>query len=452
MKSDLKETLVALGVIVISNVFMYLVALWTGVIRAEVNLDYFIPIVLLLLRSKILYVLGFFIVFSFDFLNIFGQIFPFIRIVDLFYLLKFSFLSSTIYQIYAFSLFLAFFIQVILIYKLFKKENFKYHLLVFNICLFVYGYSVYFMESSVGKLWKPSANFIVNSQLLNYINYRNHGFIENYKQNGEALDQVKIQGATSELFLNPFEEKKILLVINEAWGVTHNPDVQQAVLRPLLQQSQVQNVKLSQITFDGFTIGGELRELCQKVPLHFNLKNQLQGFEKCLPQLYKQAGYETIAVHGALGLMYDRQDWYPRAGFKTMMFRDQGLNLPNSICYSFPGNCDRDIGPKVAEQFARHDKLFLYWLTLNTHAVYDERDLVDDQFDCAVFGIPHTSDSCRNLKLQTQFFATLAKMVQSGQLSGAKVIVVGDHQPVLTKKNSTVFDEKVVPVLSFKVK
>ncbi len=292
---------------------------------------------------------------------------------------------------------------------------------------------------------------IVGSQLISNMDYISSSFIQTYTMTGDALQTTKINSSTIELFDYPNSHDKVLLVVNESWGVTANAAVQNDVLSPILDSPVVSRSEQNTLPFIGATIAGELRELCAKAPIHFNLKNQLEGFEDCLPNRYKDLGYNTVAVHGAIGFMYDRQYWYPRTGFQEMLFRDQGLNIPESRCYSFPGNCDTDIAGRVVEKFATNDKLFLYWLTLNTHATYDTRDLETDLFDCRQYNIAADTADCRNLKLQKQFFYTLSQMIAGPAFSGTRVIVVGDHEPPFIEESSTVFISEQVPTFEFEV-
>lgn len=451
MSKNIKSFLTAVFIVFLSNIFIYLLSIWTGVIRSEINLDYFLPLIFLQCRAKILFVISFIVVFFVDFINVFSQIFPFIHLSDLFYLLKFSFISSSIYKIYGLLLLLFLITQLVVVFKIFKKEQSKDFLIIFNIFLAIYGYVVYFGNDDFVNFWKPNGKGVVTSQTLNYLEYRNRGFIKNYEVEGNVFQNAIVEGATNKLFNKKQNYNKIFLIVNESWGVPLQESVQTEVMKSIHKSNKVEGFKLSKFDFEGFTIGGELRELCQVAPAHFNLKNQKTGFENCLPNLLRKQGYQTVAVHGALGLMYDRKDWYPRAGFSTVLFRDQGLNLPDSNCYSFPGNCDRDISLRINEKFRTHKKIFVYWLTLNTHAIYDKRDLVEDSFNCAVYKIDEEAGGCRNLKLQTQFFSTLGKMIEAGALDGAKVIVVGDHRPPIIKSEQTVFLDGQVPMLEFTV-
>lgn len=449
-KENINALIISIFIVFVSNIVMYMVAVWTNTERLILNLDYFIPIICLALRSRKLFILSFIFVSFFDFLIIFSQIFPFIHLSDLFYLLKFSFISSDIYKLYGGIVLFFVCLQVFLIIKFFKKEYSKVLLVIFNVCILVYACYVNFYENQGGKFWKPEENQIISSQMINYLNYRNKGFIKTYDIKGNAFQNVQIKGVTQELFIQPFVADKILLVVNESWGVPVRDDIQKQVLQSLLENKQISDMQQGILNFEGFTIGGELRELCQKAVSHFNLRNQQKGFENCLAHTYQKAGYQTVSVHGALGLMYDRQYWYPRAGFQKMLFRDQGLNLPQSRCYSFPGNCDRDIVKRVEQQFQENNKIFLYWLTLNTHAIYDKRDLKTDLFDCKRYQVGSDSESCRNLKLQTQYFDTLSELISSPALKGAYVMVVGDHQPPILN-GINIFKKNEIPYVKFRV-
>jgi len=447
----LKVFIGSLLIILIPNMIMTLLAYLTDTERLLINIDYFIPLLLLACRQRILFIIIFILISLLDFLALFTQLFPFIRISDLLYLSKFAFISSSSYQIYGITIILLLIAQIYIYLKKYKPGYNKVIIILFNIIIFYYAYSIYFLDNSSRSFRKINTS-LVGSQTINNMSYLNSGFLQTYTMEGDIFQKSKVKGSTSDLFDYPGSQDKVLLVVNESWGVTANQAIQNDVLSPILNNSNTINVKQDKFNFNGATISGELRELCAKALKHYNLKNQTKGFEGCLPNKYKQLGYNTVAVHGAIGFMYDRQYWYPRVGFQQMMFRDKGLDIPNSRCYSFPGNCDSDIAEKVVEKFKANDKLFLYWLTLNTHAIYDKRDLKIDLFDCSKFNIENDTAVCRNLKLQKQFFYTLSKMIADPSLSGTRVIVVGDHTPPLFEDKTLVFIEGKVPVLEFETK
>jgi phosphoglycerol transferase MdoB-like AlkP superfamily enzyme len=174
------------------------------------------------------------------------------------------------------------------------------------------------------------------------------------------------------------------------------------------------------------------------------------GFENCLPKRLLAAGYKTAAMHGATSLMYDRRHWYPRAGFEKMTFFEDRV-WPQR-CYSFPGACDLDMLPELEKFFGQPGKRFMYWLTLNSHAPYDLRDLRVDHFNCAAHGISDNTEVCRLLKLQADFFSGLAQQLRSDTLKGVDVIIVGDHAPSLInlEDKTAIFAPSVVPWVRLK--
>lgn len=438
-------------IILIPNLVMGALAHLTDTERLLINIDYFLPLIFLACRQRFLFAITFVFISILDFLGLFTQLFPFIRVSDLFYLAKFAFVSSSSYQFYGITLILLIAIQSYLYLKKYNIQHNKTLLIIFNILIIYYAYDIYFLNNSSLSFLKVDQS-IVGSQTINNIDYIKSGFIQTYTMKGEAFQKPRVKGSTAGLFERHESHDKILLVVNEAWGVPNNAAIQKDILSPILANTAAYNFQQETLSFIGATIAGELRELCAKAPLHYNLKNQKEGFEDCLPNKYKRLGYNTVAVHGAIGFMYDRQYWYPRAGFQQMLFRDKGLNINDSRCYSFPGNCDSDIAHRIVEQFDKNDKLFLYWLTLNTHAIYDKRDLRTDLFDCTKYNIESNTAVCRNLKLQKQYFHTLSQMISHPSLSGTRVIVVGDHEPPLIEEKETVFISGKVPIFEFEVK
>lgn len=451
-QKEIKNIIICTVIIFLSNFSILILAWWSGSERSLINIDYFLAFSLLIFGQRILFAIVFSIIYFFDFLGVFSQLFPFVRFADIFYLLKFSFISSDSYKLYGFCLLFFLIIELYVIVRLYRSDLKNYFLICFNILIIVYGYYIYFGSDQKVSFWKPEGRGVVASQFLNYLDYRNRGFIKTYAVDGEAFQRNTVSSASKSLFNDISKYKKILLVVNESWGVPNELAIQKDVLAPLLNSSQITHIKQGKIDFEGFTIGGELRELCQKAVVHFNLKNQIKGFENCLPNIYKKLGYQTVAVHGALGLMYDREYWYARAGFRKNYFRDHGLDLPNSHCYSFPGNCDRDMIQRISREFELNDKIFLYWLTLTTHAIYDERDLRVDLFNCKKHHIEEKTASCRNLKLQTQYFDTLSKLIKSPALKDTYVVVVGDHEPPILREEKSVFAHSKVAYVKFRVK
>ncbi|WP_157659201.1 sulfatase-like hydrolase/transferase [Thauera butanivorans] len=220
-----------------------------------------------------------------------------------------------------------------------------------------------------------------------------------------------------------------MLIVAESWGVMKDARIQKSLISPLLdQQKSFDWVMHGTMRTETATVGAELRELCGLETQHYNLKSVAEGFENCLPKKLKNLGYATAAIHGSTGIMYDRVHWYPRAGFDEIRFHE--TDPWETRCYSFPGTCDREIMDKYISHVFRNDgKRFVYWLTLNTHAIYDKRDIHDDLFDCTQYQLPEDGEICRLTKLHAQFFHQLADILKQKSMHGVEVLIVGDHPP-----------------------
>lgn len=443
----MKKFFIILLFFLLPNLFWQLIAFFFNIERNFFNIDYFL-IILAIYYKRIYIGLLLFIFFSFfDFLNLFSQIFPFIRILDLFYLLKYSLLAS-----YSNFLFLFLFLFFIYVYFLNLKayiiniEN-KSLLIFFNILIIgFFVQNIWIKEDS--RAWRIDAKKVMKSQSLQTYELRSEGFLDNFNIQGEAFSEKKIPSFSQNIFLNAQVPKKILFIVNESWGMASD-EIQDYLIEDIKNNKNIVSYKKGELSFNGFTLNGEIRELCQKNILHFNLKDQVTGFDQCLPNKLKN--YHTVAMHGTTGAMYDRKYWYPKVGFKRIYFRENFPNL-KSRCYSFPGLCDQDLKFIIQQEFKENKKIFFYWLTLNTHINYDLRDLRIDLFNCKEFNINSNSPSCRNLKLQKQFFNNLNQLISTPEMKNTTIYVVGDHSPPLYGNEKTVFKKNTVATLVLKVR
>lgn len=357
----MKKFIVIFIIFLLPNLFWQVVASFLDVYRVIFNLDYLFIISFWVLSKKRIGFFLFFVVNFFDFLNIFSQIFPFIRLLDLIYLIKFAVYANPI-NILAFILFLAlsfFYIK----FSAQKLDNSYQLSLVLCINFFLLFWFVQnFLVGDDSRLWSMQSNRVIASQILNTYNVRTEGFVQSLSDKGEVFQNNQIPSASNDIFKSPEQYKKMILIVNESWGIAKNDQFQKDLLAELIGNNQIQWLWRKPLNVDGFTINGEIRELCQKSLQGFNLKDQQTGFQNCLPNILKAKGYYTVAMHGATGAMYDRKYWYPKVGFDQQIFRESLPDL-NSRCYSFPGFCDRDLQNQIVDQFGKHKKIFFYWLT-----------------------------------------------------------------------------------------
>ncbi|WP_150299532.1 sulfatase-like hydrolase/transferase [Pseudomonas profundi] len=411
----------------IPNGLLFLLAQWMGVGRDLINLDYSLIVVLVAANIYFLAIPLFLLFLLVDLFNIFGQVYPFVRLNDALYLVRFILYGPGYYRIALVFIGCAALSSVWFMLT-WGRVSLSSALFAFNASLVGYMFNVYGEGDDVNRFWRVSNSHIVGSQALYFYEYRSRGFIQSYFiDNKDVLLPAEYSRITEAL--NDSESllpEKILFIVNESWGVPLNKDIQKELVAPLKKVSEDRVFEFGDLSFVGATVAAELKELCGLHPIHFNLSKVTVGFEECLPNKMRALGYSTSSFHGAVGLMYDRIHWYPRAGFDKSIFYES--RAWEKRCYSFPGACDSELAAYVAEELGQEGKRFVYWLTLNTHSIYDDRDLEVDSFSCESFNIS-SGEVCRNMKLQAQFFHTVSRMLQDYDLADVEVVVVGDHVP-----------------------
>lgn len=435
--------------LVLTNILVYVISKYLSLERIFFNIDYLICLIFIFFNLKKISAIFFIFTFLADLLLLSRQIFPFFRVEDIFYIVQFVFISSLVYKFLFFSLFIYILISCLLFYKE-KQKNTLYVYVVLLLSL------LFFFQTIYNIILDRNKNFF-SSQITTFIELQTEGFSQNLRMKYGLMQNLPYSIASKKLYTalsnGGYVNHNVLFIVSESLGMPKDPAVLNQILLPIYNDKMmVHDLSINKTPYVGPTVYGELRELCHAQPNNFNLKSLQLGFETCLPQLFKKIGYETTAVHGALGTMYDRKYWYPRAGFQKMIFFESAQWKHR--CYSFPGACDWEIGKSIDDIFMKSVKpQFVYWLTLNSHSVYDERDIYFNVFDCEKFSIEENTESCRNLKLQAQFFYFLSKMIKSNGMKDTEVIVVGDHSPVIfnAAEKKKYFDEDNILILNFKV-
>ncbi|NNH38073.1 sulfatase-like hydrolase/transferase [Acinetobacter terrae] len=460
----MKQIKYIVGFSIFVNLFFVFSGYWLGLGRPIVNVDYLLLLCFCCLPknfiSNSLLLLAFFMLFSIDVLLIVLQIFPFVRLTDLMYLSGFIFNGPILYRILLLVTVCVFLISFFIIRDLFFK---KIKLTIKQFALIIlFAVGVLFIKHLLNPLDKDEvyARFDktwVGSQLQFFIKHQQSSFVESMGNHATQLEPSRFKNSTQPLFeqLNSKKplSKKILLVVNESWGETAKPADQAAILSKIYQKkNHLEFINQGAFNFVGATVAGELRELCRKQPTTFNLKDaDASQFRDCLPNQLKKQGYETQAIHGAMSVMYDRSSWYPKAGFEHIRFFEQ---LPNAgVCRAFSGRCDVKLIPEIKNQLLASDRSFVYWMTLSTHAPYDDTLFIQG-LDCTALKIKEKSETCHNYKLQYQFFSALSQLIDDPGMKGVEIYVAGDHSPPIFNLGDNFFSFKGSEVawIHFKVK
>jgi hypothetical protein len=430
--SSLQSFFLGFLAIVLSNIIVIALAEYFGVHRPPINIDYLLAIVLLAFGFVPLSILLLTLFVIADILVVLGQVFVFIRPQDIVSLISYLPYTSASYKIMMLVLLTGVVLLVLLVTVLGKGSNRVFVLVLFNLCAFFLAYQQYTYNDN-STFSRVDKGLLISSQTNFLINQRLSLFAANVYEDVKPLKDFTGQRAVVSadwIGDSGQQSDQRLLIINESWGKPVNEAIEKYLIS-LLQANHAISSK-GEIRFNGATVSAELKELCSLLPDSFNFTGEQAELQQCLPQKLKREGYTTRAIHGAVSHMYDRRNWYPQAGFQQTIFQEELIGARQ--CYSFPGACDVDTLGSVEAFFAENQKGFLYWLTLNTHARYDERDIIQDYFDCRRYGVDN-DEICRYFKLQAQFFAALGQSIVAGHLDGVDILMVGDHEPRLTDQS-----------------
>lgn len=441
----LKSLILLLG----TNFIIYGLSTALSFQRPLFNIDYILIAGLIVLKYKKVANVLWVIVFICDLLLCIRQIFPFFRLEDIIYISRFIWISSIYYQLAC---------LIFIVYAIFHcyiHTKIEINKIVYIAILIVTSLS--FAISSIYSSLYPARQFnYISSQVVEFVNFQFYSFQQSLRELQQPLTGFNHSPkATNNLRINleknTVSKKGVLLIVAESLGYPNDSIILDQLLDLLQQKVKLENLLITKSHYVAPTVHAELRELCKVQANNLNLKNLENGFENCLAHQFKLNGYETTAMHGALGLMYDRKYWYPRAGFDQLIFQE--TKKWQTRCYSFPGICDEELSHEISKQFLRPKPQFFYWLTLNSHAIYDSRDIKIDRFNCTKFNIKPNSESCRNLKLQAQFFHNLAKVLNEPQMRGVDIVIVGDHTPAILDQSekAKVFDSNNVLIINFTV-
>lgn len=294
----------------------------------------------------------------------------------------------------------------------------------------VLGYAAQSQLDRQSSEFQRTESSLIGSQAAYYVNTRAVIVLDDLFEKVNPLYPVGFKEEISTWVRDDRPQPdKILLIVVESWGAMRDERAHQALLQPIFEiRDRFDWIESGQIESGPTTIEAELRYLCGLGMHYINMKPVTEGLENCLPWQLKSRGYTTTAVHGAAGGMHDRKYWYPRTGFDDMHFGD--TDPWKTRCHSFPGICDREIMASfIPETLGKDGRQFVYWLTLNTHAPYDERDIWMEAFDCRAHAMDQGSETCRIAKLHAQFFHQLADILEQPGMKGVEIFMVGDHSP-----------------------
>lgn len=417
--------------IVIPNILFWYVMISYGINRTFINLDYIFVLIISFLFSsykirKTILTSTLFIVFFIDVFLCLIQVFTLEHPSDIYFLL----IQAEVIPFQFIILFLLLSLYFIAFLYICLKFNYpilhyqrKSSIIVFAITLLLLS-SILITKSTS---YTSEKNF--SSQIINYVNYVHRKQIES--QTGVNFLYYPFHSPNYSQLMSEIEKNsqsnKILFVIAESWGYSLNVDINKDILKKIIQNQQdYVFFKQGKYNFNGFTLQGEQRELCSNKVTGLKQYAPITGYEKCIPKLLKKQGYETFSLHGSSSSLYMRDSWYVRAGLDHQYFKKNFADLP--ICKTFSGKCDTDLMNFIPKHMQDHEKVFFYWMTLNTHFPYEDFP-AHSRIQCKNYGEADDSQICHYVQAQADFFDHLAQMLKQPAMRGTDVYVIGDHPP-----------------------
>nr|WP_306669634.1 MULTISPECIES: sulfatase-like hydrolase/transferase [unclassified Acinetobacter] len=454
-----KEIMQILFCIALPNLFFLAAAAYTATSRPLLDIDYLFALFFLLIPwsgSRILGGLFFIAAVFFDVLMLVIQIFPFMDFAAIHYLLPFVSVAPVRYIAAIAGLIICSGLILWINLYLTRPQKILYPqfiivlLLIFSYPVMILGFTYAEFKGILGR----DNYYIAHSQSRLYHEITQSYFWEATNVVPKLMPLSSTQPSAAQQLHQPFSPK-ILYIVAESWGQLRNAEAQKNILAHIdAQQHKLAFIEHGTFQTSGATVAGELRELCTLALENdgFALKKIAKSqFEKCLPNQLRNKGYQTYALHGTSGLLYDRTDWYKKAGFQHTWFGENFMGLRR--CTAFKGVCDSELMKEVGQTFKETKKpLFFYWMTLTSHQPYSKKDIHNHRFDCQKYNMKQTGDACHNAQLQTQFFDDLAYLIQKPEMQGVEVMVVGDHQPPVWGEEIQHIKPLTVSYLHFKVK
>lgn len=244
--------------------------------------------------------------------------------------------------------------------------------------------------------------------------------------------------------------RNLVVIVVESLGVSSDP-VDRAIYDQMwdpARWSARYEVTRGQSRYFGSTTSAELRELCAAWSDY-----ESYDFDRsnCLPEKFRDAGFQVESLHSFNGTFFDRATWYPKIGFERSLFSDQILAMGAAHCGSvFPGACDRDV-PKIIGQRLREQpekRKFLYWLTVNGHIpVGAEKDIGTER--CNLGTAAWRDDFpmlCRSFELQRHLADSITAEIMKADFPDTDILIVGDHMPPYFQRDLRMrFDAAHVP-------
>ena len=131
--------------------------------------------------------------------------------------------------------------------------------------------------------------------------------------------------------------------------------------------------------------------------------------------------------------MFERKDWYPRAGFEETWFREQLQAEGLPMCPGpFHGVCDAAVPGWLSARLRQNgdSPQFIYWVTLNSHLPIPIPNKVSDPASCANYAATaNDATICSWYQLIQNVHRSVSQLAMEPSARPTIFIIAGDHAP-----------------------
>jgi len=231
------------------------------------------------------------------------------------------------------------------------------------------------------------------------------------------------------------ETPNLVLILVESWGLSTDQLINKGLAEAYSQQDLLSRYEVHQgtVPFHGSTIDAEGRELCGSGMSFHILIAQRQELQACLPDRLASLGYQSVALHGMRGHVFNRSVWWDRIGFQKRWFRDQLQNegLPDCVG-AYVGTCDAAIAERIEKELEPQgtNPTFIYWVTLHSHLPVPVPSPFKDAFPCPPGPyLSPQSPLCSWYGLVANVNHSIVHLATARLGRPTIFVIVGDHAP-----------------------
>jgi phosphoglycerol transferase MdoB-like AlkP superfamily enzyme len=228
----------------------------------------------------------------------------------------------------------------------------------------------------------------------------------------------------------------VVLIVVESWGLPLDTHLAHALTTPYDDQriGNKYDVSYGTVLFNGATVPGETRELCQSGIGYGIRQASAAQANGCLPTLLHKRGYKSSSIHGYSGRMFQRNRWYRNIGFDQSWFGQDFDEIGLPHCGdSFPGTCDASIAGWIGYALlsvSSDRPRFIYWLTLNSHLpVPAHPNLPDDDVCTTQPALRDSTALCSWFRLVRTVHQSVQQLALTRTIRPTVFVLVGDHAP-----------------------